>query len=883
MTESTHTEPDAARFEALVPPTERPGSSLAGRVGSAVALLALVVGLPVALVLLGGTPPIPTSIPDLGDLARTIGPADLVHVLVAIVWLVWLVFVACVALEVVAARRGGLARTVPLAGPLQHLARALVGGLLVTGLVAGPAQAGIASATDDLAPVSTPVAAAVVQQAPVPDEPTVAERVQDRVEGHLVYTVKAPQGGYHDNLWDIAEKHLGDGFRYQEIYELNKDRVQLDGRKLELARLIQPGWQLVMPEDATGVVRVAADPAPAPPAAPGTSSVASDDAATATVDADRAEAGVDGSARWWAGAGLLSAGLLGLLAGARRRGPGRRPDDAALEVEADLRIAADPERTAILDAVLRQLTFACEQCDVDVPKPYAVVVGHDEVELRLSPPSTASVPGWEVVDDGAVWRFAGDLATLQPPAEVEPACPGLVSLGTDHAGRDVLVDLAAAGGLVTVDGDHQVAAEVISSLVLQAAASRWSRSVRVIAAGLPSAVAEVTDRVTAVADLDPAIDELGLASDGSDDGILTGRRRGTGTTLVASGSTTDLATMQRLAALTGGGRSGLAVIGVGEHPAARWRLQVDEHGSLHLPALDVSVTANRIGPHQAAAVAELVAAAGAPTGGEDERVAISIPRRDADDAAWLTAACRVGVLGPVLVDGSGDPNVARATQLTELVTFLAMHPDGVHPTVLAGAVWPLGVTADVRDANVERAREWLGRAPDGSQRLRQGDDGRLSLGPDVIVDWDALRHLLLASRRAGSRRDEIDRLRRAMKLVRGPAFDQAPRGRYGWTAVLDLPRSIGSVVVDASLRLAWLLHQDGDPKGAAAAAQAGLRAYPAHQELWQVLLRARHADGGSAAVAATVDDLTAGTDVDLDPATAALIEELWPEGARRTS
>ena len=38
---------------------------------------------------------------------------------------------------------------------------------------------------------------------------------------------------------------LGDGRRYKEIYELNKGLVQPDGRKLELARLIQPGWNLV--------------------------------------------------------------------------------------------------------------------------------------------------------------------------------------------------------------------------------------------------------------------------------------------------------------------------------------------------------------------------------------------------------------------------------------------------------------------------------------------------------------------------------------------------------------------------------------------------------------------------------------------------------------
>src|SRR5690606_12142391 len=132
--------------------------SVVSRVGSALALLGLLIGLPVVLILLGGGPPIPSEVPGLRDLVRELGPEDLVTVLVAIVWLLWLVFVACVVLEVIAARRGGLAQPIPLAGPLQTLARALIGGLLVTGLVAGPAQAATTAAAD-IAPASTPVAA----------------------------------------------------------------------------------------------------------------------------------------------------------------------------------------------------------------------------------------------------------------------------------------------------------------------------------------------------------------------------------------------------------------------------------------------------------------------------------------------------------------------------------------------------------------------------------------------------------------------------------------------------------------------------------------------------------------------------------------------------
>ena len=64
---------------------------------------------------------------------------------------------------------------------------------------------------------------------------------------------KPPQGRHHDTLWDIAERHLGDGLRWKEIYELNRHRPQPDGHRLEVARLIHPGWRLLLPADAIGI------------------------------------------------------------------------------------------------------------------------------------------------------------------------------------------------------------------------------------------------------------------------------------------------------------------------------------------------------------------------------------------------------------------------------------------------------------------------------------------------------------------------------------------------------------------------------------------------------------------------------------------------------
>ena len=50
-----------------------------------------------------------------------------------------------------------------------------------------------------------------------------------------------------DNLWDIAERYLGDGERWHEIFALNKGRPQPGGQELTTPGLIEPGWVLLLP------------------------------------------------------------------------------------------------------------------------------------------------------------------------------------------------------------------------------------------------------------------------------------------------------------------------------------------------------------------------------------------------------------------------------------------------------------------------------------------------------------------------------------------------------------------------------------------------------------------------------------------------------------
>ncbi|MET0931439.1 MAG: hypothetical protein ABWX74_18105, partial [Aeromicrobium sp.] len=540
VTEPSDRSTDPTRFATASQGPAAEPRNLGELLGSGFALLLLLVGLPVLLVVLAGAPPIPTSLPSPRDFAQQLSFEDLLTVLVGVLWLTWLWFVVCVVVEVAAARRGGLARSIPLGGPLQRLARVLVGALLLTGIMAGQAQA-----VTEAPPSHTTTSVSALVDAQLAPIAVVDEAVSDSavagesdLAGEKVYTVNPPKDGYHDNLWDIAEQHLGEGRRYHEIYELNKDRIQADGGKLELAKLIQPGWELVMPDDAVGVDRVAvAAPAPveAPPATPADAPSAdlSADAAggTAAVSDEQSD-----RAGWMGGIGLLAAGVIGALALQRRRTTGRRPDDEARELEAGLKVAASSDRADRLDHVLRDLTGRCRMAGVNPPPAYSAIVDDVSVELVLAPPRPEAVEGWEALEGGRRWRTTA--AVDGPRSNDAVPYPALVALGIDTDGRDVLVDLESAGGIVAVTGDPGVAEQVAAAIAVQAATAPWADVVRVTASDLPDGIAEVGDARLRVADLAGELDGFEARIAGWRDGVLTGRmgRRGnTETHLVVSG------------------------------------------------------------------------------------------------------------------------------------------------------------------------------------------------------------------------------------------------------------------------------------------------------------------------------------------------------------
>ncbi|MFE0457746.1 LysM peptidoglycan-binding domain-containing protein [Kitasatospora sp. NPDC058965] len=215
-----------------------------------VLLAAILAGIPYGLVRLVGWP-LPRTMPDMSMLTQAVGVDTMIDILSVIVWILWAQFAFCVAVELRAAVSGiDIDIRLPATGTSQALARKLVTTMLLVGAGAlTVSQAASAAPIPAQARVAA-VAAAVPSAAP---QASAASAAATTTASGPVYTVQASTSSHHETLWDIAERHLGNGKRYKEIFELNKNRVQPDGGRMTEAGLVRAGWTLVMPADATGL------------------------------------------------------------------------------------------------------------------------------------------------------------------------------------------------------------------------------------------------------------------------------------------------------------------------------------------------------------------------------------------------------------------------------------------------------------------------------------------------------------------------------------------------------------------------------------------------------------------------------------------------------
>jgi hypothetical protein len=244
---------------------------------------------------------------------------------------------------------------------------------------------------------------------------------------------------------------------------------------------------------------------------------------------------------------------------------------------------------------------------------------------------------------------------------------------------------------------------------------------------------------------------------------------------------------------------------------------------------------------------------------------------------------QVSMLGPVTVVAPGTIEADRLALAAEIVVYLAAHPAGVHPNVLTGAIWPRGVTAEVRDATLARVQDWLGTDDAGRSHLVTDADGRMRLGPQVRVDWNVFRALVVRAVRNSVHRgnDEAGYLEQALAEVRGPLLDGRRPGHYAWLATTGLEDEAAALVADAAHRLSGLRLAANDPCAAMEATRVGLRLAFDDEILWRDLLLAAHATGDELTLRSVVDEVSARAALDkvlprMAPETESLIDELLP-------
>ncbi|MDF5751261.1 hypothetical protein [Spongiactinospora sp. TRM90649] len=973
------------------------GDVIAG-LGALAVLVALVSGVPYALLRLAG-PPIAPELLDIDLLTSQVGTSTLIAIMVLFVWLAWLQLLLCVIVEVYAGvRRIGMPVRVPLSGGTQALANRLVSAALVLFTASAVVIPLVRAQAPPVSPAVTSVAAVTLHEA-IEEQRQVLHEVQ---KAKKVYVVQPPHGRHHESLWEIAEKCLGDGRRYPEIFKLNQQKEQPDGTRLHMADLIRPGWVLDMPDDAVNVHIVPSEqPRPETladhrdrpsemdggtrydgvkgagermeldgkertgrpqevvtprgevenrtpsqeraeqavpreqervtpreqgketsqePPAPReeklteksqnekgqneekperTSEETAEEAAWADLaqaDRERAEKAVADQGvhldvgDFLAGMSLAAAGLLVLL-GRRRRAQlwrrvfGRRiarPRDDAAQAEVALRLGADAPGTRMLDIGLRVLGRALALRGRTPPTIYAAHLSARSLDLWIHPPEGEPPAPWAAHDGGRVWRLEaheGRMLDEQSVADAPAPYPGLVSLGTDEAGR-VLVDLEAAHGLINITGANTTAA--LAALAVELGTNRWSDTMHVTLVGFGDELAAIApERITCAGSLAEVLPELeARVHDQVREGeVLTGRVNGRAADpawpphYLLSAIAPNPEEARRLALLARAGtRTAAGYVVAGDVPHATWTWEVTDEGRARVDALGFEVVAQLLPRRQYTALVELFGTTERYEG-EPLPVETEIPIESRPPAV------EVRVLGPIEISAPEPLEEGRMALAGELIVYLSTHPGGVHPVVLGGVLWPRGVQPDVRDATIERVAAWLGDDSEGRPHLSTDSSGRLRLGPEVRTDWALFRELVRRSHGDTAARAVL--LDRALRLVRGPLLSPRPRGRYAWLADDDLEYDVTAAVADTAHRLCELRLAQDEPAEAVAAVRAGLLLAADDEGLWRDLLRATHATGDVAGLRAVVDALHRRAASHpygggMAPETEALIDELYP-------
>lgn len=230
-------------------------SAITRGLGSLAVLLVVLIGVPVALASWVGWP-LPTSVPDISSVEQAlrsgIGDDAIVKTLALIAWIAWAQIALAITAEVVAVARRRPSIHLPVMPGFQAAAGRLVASVAVMTAAFSPtaAMATPAPPTPVIAFAATATAPApIVTTTPNAPPTAPAPAALPQVERPTVVVER------HDSFWAIAERTLGDGYRWREIRDLNVGRTMNTGDVIQPGSdLVHPGWILELPDDANPAV-----------------------------------------------------------------------------------------------------------------------------------------------------------------------------------------------------------------------------------------------------------------------------------------------------------------------------------------------------------------------------------------------------------------------------------------------------------------------------------------------------------------------------------------------------------------------------------------------------------------------------------------------------
>ena len=441
---------------------------------------------------------------------------------------------------------------------------------------------------------------------------------------------------------------------------------------------------------------------------------------------------------------------------------------------------------------------------------------------------------------------------------------------------------------------------VLAAMAVELATNRWSDRMQITLVGFGPELAMIApERIKVTRTLEEAMPALearaaevehALAAAGADS-VLTGRSRGLHPDswaphyLIMAVPPAPHQRERLLELASTRHRTAMGYVVAGDVPGATWSWDVSEQGQLHAGVLGFDLKAQLLPPQQYAAVVDLFRSAGQAGG-----VVLGDPPPDAAPPEQLVPGARMAVevslLGQVSVQAPGGIEPDRVGLSSEIVMYLAAHPEASTRTCSPAPSGRAESRRRCEKSALDRVRDWLGTDSMGRPNLVTDGTGRMTLGPQVRVDWQVFRSLVAqamhADRAAVPRpADEAAALSRALDLVQGQLLDGRDPGRYAWLAADPLEYEVTARVADAAHRLSEMRLAAGDPQGAMEAARAGLRLAFNDELLWRDLLYAAHATGHEHVLRAVVGEVSARVSLDevlprMAPETEALIDELLP-------